>query len=129
MSKHNRNVIAAAKTWRPYDYGFTMDVFAAMLEEMLDFYTKGKGVVQADESRNEIKAQLERALRLYHQAVDFENEEFDRWEAFCKKKAADWGAIPTAEREAFQKAEARAVQAHYDAFFLYVSQHFREWWD
>ena len=74
MKKRNRNIVAAAKKWRPFDYGFTIDDFVLRLREMLKFYTDGKGVVQADESRDEIKAQLTEALRLYEEAADFEND-------------------------------------------------------
>ena len=49
MKKRNRNIVAAAKKWRPFDYGFTIDDFVLRLREMLKFYTDGKGVVQADE--------------------------------------------------------------------------------
>ena len=96
---------------------------------MLKFYTDGKGVVQADESRDQIKAQLTKALQLYEEAADFENDEFIRLDDFCAEKGLIWTAIPAAQREAFQKADAQAMQAKYDAFFLYVSHHFREWWD
>lgn len=129
MKERNQDIVAAAKKWRPFDYGFTMDMLVLQLREMLKFYTDGKGVVQADESRDQIKAQLTKALQLYKEAADFENDEFIRLDAFCAKKSLTWAAIPAAEREAFQKADAQAVQTKYDAFFLYVSHHFHEWWD
>ena len=129
MKARNPNIVAAAKKWRPFDYGFTIDMLVLQLREMLNFYTDGKGVVQADESRDEIKAQLTKALQLYEEAADFENDEFIRLDAFCTEKGLVWTAIASAEREAFQKADAQAVQAKYDTFFLYISHHFREWWD
>ena len=129
MKKRNHNIVAAAKKWRAFDYGFTIDDFILRLREMLKFYTDGKRVVQADESRDEIKAQLTKALQLYEEAADFENDEFIRLDTFCAEKSLAWTDIPAAQREAFQKADAQAMQAKYDAFFLYVSHHFREWWD
>ena len=129
MSAINNKVIIAATKWRPYDYGFTINMFVLQLREMLKFYTDGKGVVQADESCDEIKAQLAKALQLYEEAADFENNEFMRLDDFCAEKSLVWTAIPAAEREAFQKADAQAMQAKYDTFFLYVSHHFRDWWD
>lgn len=129
MKERNRNIITSAKKWRPFDYGFTIDILVLQLREMLKFYTEGKGVMQADESRDRIKEQLTEALQLYEEAADFENNEFIRLDAFCAEKGLMWSAIPVAQREAFQKADAQAVQAKYDAFFLYVSHHFREWWD
>ena len=129
MKERNRYIVAAAKKWRPFDYGFTIDMLVLQLREMLKFYTDGKGVVQANESRDEIKAQLTKALQLYEEAADFENDEFIRLDDFCAEKGLMWTAIPAAQREAFQKADAQAMQAKYDAFFLYVSHHFREWWD
>ena len=125
MKERNRNIVAAAKKWRAFDYGFTIDDFILRLREMLKFYTDGKRVVQADESRDEIKAQLTKALQLYEEAADFENDEFIRLDTFCAEKGLIWTAIPAAEREAFQKADAQAMQDKYDAFFLYVSHHFR----
>ena len=129
MSAMNNKVIIAATKWRPYDYDFTINMLVLQLREMLKFYTDGKGVVQADESRDEIKAQLTKALQLYEEAADFENDEFIRLDDFCAEKSLAWTDIPAAEREAFQKADAQAMQDKYDAFFLYVSHHFREWWD
>ena len=129
MKKRNRNIVAAAKKCRQFDYGFMIDMLILQLREMLKFYTDGKGVVQADESRDEIKAQLTKALQLYEEAADFENDEFIRLDDFCAGKGLMWTDIPAAEREAFQKADAQAMQAKYDAFFLYFSHHFRDWWD
>ena len=129
MKKRNRNIVAAAKKWRPFDYGFTIDMLVLQLREMLKLYGDGKGVVQTDESRDEIKAQLTKALQLYEEAADFENDEFIRLDTFCAEKSLAWTDIPAAEREAFQRADAQAMQDKYDAFFLYVSHHFREWWD
>ena len=117
MKKRNRNIVATAKKWRPYDYGFTINMLVLQLREMLKFYTDGKGVVQADQSRDRIKAELTEALRLYEEAVNFDDNEFEGLEAFCKETPA--------ERE----VDAREVQDRYDKFFLYVSQHFRNWWD
>ena len=117
MSAMNNKVIIAATKWRPYDYGFTINMLVLQLREMLKFYIDGKGVVQADQSRDRIKEELTEALRLYEEAVNFDDNEFDGLEGFCKES-------PT-ERE----ADAREVQERYDKFFLYVSQHFRNWWD
>ena len=113
----NNKVIIAATKWRPYDYDFTINMLVLQLREMLKFYTDGKGVVQADQSRDRIKAELTEALRLYEEAVNFDDNEFEGLEAFCNGTPA--------ERE----ADAKAVQDRYDRFFLYVSQHFRNWWD
>ena len=129
MSAMNNKVIIAATKWRPYDYGFTINMLVLQLREMLKFYTDGKGVVQADQSRDRIKKELTEALQLYEEAEDFENDEFIRLDDFCAEKGLMWTAIPAAQREAFQKADAQAMQAKYDAFFLYFSHHFREWWD
>ena len=117
MSKLNNKVIIAATKWRPYDYGFTIDMLVLQLREMLKFYTDGKGVVQADQSRDRIKEELTEALRLYEEAVSFDDNEFNGLEAFSEETPA--------ERE----ADARELQDRYDKFFLYVSQHFRNWWD
>ena len=87
------------------------------LKVIIEFYTDGKGVVQADQSRDRIKVELTEALRLYEEAVNFDDNEFEGLEAFCKEAPA--------ERE----ADAREAQERYDKFFLYVSQHFRNWWD
>ena len=117
MSKLNNKVIIAAIKWRPYDYDFTINMLVLQLREMLKFYTDGKGVVQADQSRDRIKEELTEALRLYEEAVAFDDNEFEGLEAFCKESPA--------ERE----ADAREIQDRYDKFFIYVSQHFRNWWD
>ena len=87
MKERNHDIVAAAKKWRPFDYGFTIDDFILRLREMLKFYTDGKGVVQADESCDEIKAQLTKALQLYEVAADFENDEFIRLDDFCAEKS------------------------------------------
>ena len=43
MKARNSNIVAAAKKWRPFDYGFTIDMLVLQLREMLKFYTDGKG--------------------------------------------------------------------------------------
>ena len=96
MKERNHNIVTAAKKWRPFDYGFTIDMLILQLREMLKFYTDGKGVVQADESCDQVKAQLTKALQLYEEAADFENDDFIRLDAFCAEQGLVWPEIPAA---------------------------------
>ena len=48
MKARNRYILAAAKKWRPFDYGFTIDMLVLQLREMLKLYTDGKFVAIKD---------------------------------------------------------------------------------
>ena len=52
--KKSKAIIKSAKKWMPYDYGYTMDLMSTALSEMLRYYEEGNGVMQADESAENI---------------------------------------------------------------------------
>ena len=91
------------------------------------FQALGADVTVLDYSEAQLGKEKEVALREGYEInliradmtrpLPFDDNEFDGLEGFCKES-------PT-ERE----ADAREVQERYDKFFLYVSQHFRNWWD
>ena len=121
--KKSKEIIKLAKEWRPYDYGYTLKLFVKCLEEMLKYYEDGKDVQQTDESANEIKYTLKEAVRLWKSAKEYEYSEYERREKLFNESAT------TKELKEFWDKEEKLEQEKYDDFFMYVSSHFREWWD
>lgn len=123
--RKSKAIMKSAKRWRPYDYGYTMDLIATALSEMLRYYEEDKYVVQADESAEHIRETLREAINKWNAAEAYEFSEYERFEkSFLSNSQAT-----LKDFKDFWDGEEVIEQKKYDDFFLYVSKHFREWWD
>ena len=123
--KKSKAIIKSAKKWMPYDYGYTMDLMSTALSEMLRYYEEGKYVMQADESAKHIRETLREAINKWNTAEAYEASEYDRFEESLLNNSM----ATLKDLKDFWDGEEVIEQKKYDEFFLYVSKHFREWWD
>ena len=123
--KKSKAIIKSAKKWMPYDYGYTMDLMSTALSEMLRYYEEGNGVMQADESAEHIRETLREAINKWKAAEAYEGSEYDRFEESLLNNSM----ATLKDLKDFWDGEEVIEQKKYDDFFLYVSKHFREWWD
>ena len=123
--KKYKAIIKSAKKWMPYDYGYTMDLMSTALSEMLRYYEEGNGVMQADESAEHIRETLREAINKWKAAEAYEASEYDRFEESLLNNSM----ATLKDLKDFWDGEEVIEQKKYDDFFLYVSKHFREWWD
>lgn len=123
--KKSKAIIKSAKKWMPYDYGYTMDLMSTALSEMLRYYEEGNGVMQADESAEHIRETLREAINKWNAAEAYEASEYDRFE----ESLINNSMATLKDLKDFWDGEEVIEQKKYDDFFLYVSKHFREWWD
>ena len=123
--KKSKAIIKSAKKWMPYDYGYTMDLMSTALSEMLRYYEEGNGVMQADESAEHIRETLREAINKWNAAEAYEASEYERFEESLLNNSM----ATLKDLKDFWDGEEVIEQKKYDEFFLYVSKHFREWWD
>lgn len=123
--KKSKAIIKSAKKWMPYDYGYTMDLMSTALSEMLRYYEEGNGVMQADESAEHIRETLREAINKWNAAEAYEESEYERFEESLLNNST----ATLKDLKDFWDGEEVIEQKKYDDFFLYVSKHFREWWD
>ena len=123
--KKSKAIIKSAKKWMPYDYGYTMDLMSTALSEMLRYYEEGNGVMQADESAEHIRETLREAINKWNSAEAYEASEYDRFEESLLNNSM----ATLKDLKDFWDGEEVIEQKKYDDFFLYLSKHFREWWD
>lgn len=123
--KKSKAIIKSAKKWMPYDYGYTMDLMSTALSEMLRYYEEGNGVMQADESAEHIRETLREAINKWNAAEAYEASEYDRFEESLLNNSM----ATLKDLKDFWDGEEVIEQKKYDDFFLYLSKHFREWWD
>ena len=123
--KKSKAIIKSAKKWMPYDYGYTMDLMSTALSEMLRYYEEGNGVMQADESAEHIRETRREALNKWNAAEAYEASEYDRFEESLLNNSM----ATLKDLKDFWDGEEVIEQKKYDDFFLYISKHFREWWD
>ena len=123
--KKSKAIIKSAKKWMPYDYGYTMDLMSTALSEMLRYYEEGKDVMQADESAEHIRETLREAITKWNAAEAYESSEYDRFE----ESLINNSMATLKDLKDFWDGEEVIEQKKYDDFFLYLSKHFREWWD
>ena len=123
--KKSKAIIKSAKKWMPYDYGYTMDLMSTALSEMLRYYEEGNGVMQADESAEHIRETLREAINKWNAAEAYEVSEYERFEESLLNNSM----ATLKDLKDFWDGEEVIEQKKYDDFFLYISKHFREWWD
>lgn len=123
--KKSKAIIKSAKKWMPYDYGYTMDLMSTSLSEMLRYYEEGNGVMQADESAEHIRETLREAINKWNAAEAYEASEYERFEESLLNNSM----ATLKDMKDFWDGEEVIEQKKYDDFFLYLSKHFREWWD
>ena len=123
--KKSKAIIKSAKKWMPYDYGYTMDLMSTALSEMLRYYEEGNGVMQADESAEHIRETLREAINKLNAAEAYEASEYERFEESLLNNSM----ATLKDLKDFWDGEEVIEQKKYDDFFLYLSKHFREWWD
>lgn len=123
--KKSKAIIKSAKKWMPYDYGYTMDLMSTALSEMLRYYEEGNGVMQADESAKHIRETLREAINKWNDAEAYEASEYERFEESLLNNSM----ATLKDLKDFWDGEEVIEQKKYDDFFLYLSKHFREWWD
>ena len=123
--KKSKAIIKSAKKWMPYDYGYTMDLMSTALSEMLRYYEEGNGVMQADESAEHIRETLREAINKWNAAEAYEASEYERFEESLLNNSM----ATLKDLKDFWDGEEVIEQKKYDDFFLYLSKHFREWWD
>ena len=123
--KKSKAIIKSAKKWMPYDYGYTMDLMSTALSEMLRYYEEGNGVMQADESAEHIRETLREAINKWNAAEAYEASEYERFEESLLNNSM----ATRKDLKDFWDGEEVIEQKKYDDFFLYISKHFREWWD
>ena len=123
--KKSKAIIKSAKKWMPYDYGYTMDLMSTALSEMLRYYEEGNGVMQADESSEHIRETLREAITKWNAAEAYDASEYDRFE----EPSLNHSMATLTDLKDFWDGEEVIEQKKYDDFFLYLSKHFREWWD
>ena len=123
--KKSKAIIKSAKKWMPYDYGYTMDLMSTALSEMLRYYEEGNDVMQADESAEHIRETLREAINKWNAAEAYEASEYERFEESLLNNSM----ATLKDLKDFWDGEEVIEQKKYDDFFLYISKHFREWWD
>ena len=123
--KKSKAIIKSAKKWMPYDYGYPMDLMSTALSEMLRYYEEGNGVMQADESAEHIRETLREAINKWNAAEAYEASEYERFEESLLNNSME----TLKDLKDFWDGEEVIEQKKYDDFFLYISKHFREWWD
>lgn len=123
--KKSKAIIKSAKKWMPYDYGYTTDLMSTALSEMLRYYEEGQDVMQADESADHIRETLREAINKWKAAEAYEESEYERFEESLLNNSMS----TLKDLKDFWDGEEVIEQKKYDDFFLYLSKHFREWWD
>lgn len=98
--KAKKKLIKAAKRFRPYDYGFILDLVDIALEDFEDFYSSGIYVLQVDESRCEIASSIKEARAKLSEYYDKESS-----------------------------PENDPAQKKIEEFFALLGKYIRTWWD
>ena len=157
MKKWKKKILKDAKdaSTSPWDYGFGLDMFVDYIYFMRDYYALGENVWQAEESHNEVKDSLNRAINEYeewqnchekyikiiHKSEDDYEKQLKHWlrlgyhlkeekEDNKNDILKDVSVLYFYEdiRKTYDEMRDEYIK-HRDNFFRLVSDNIENWWD
>jgi hypothetical protein len=110
--KHRKEMIRLAKEDRDFDWSYLHDLVITKIKHMYEYYSNGNNVVQTDETRIPICAQLNHILQLQDE-IDhlYDDESYTKYS--IEEATSLW------------KKESDL----YKSIYTFIGEHLEEWWD
>jgi hypothetical protein len=110
--KHRKEMIRSAKEDRDFDWSYLHDLVITKIKHMYEYYNDGNNVMQTDETRVPICAQLNHILQLQDE-IDhlYDDEKYTKYS--IEESTSLW------------KKESDL----YKSIYTFICEHLEEWWD
>lgn len=126
--EHKREIVRLAKKDADYDWSFLHNLVCRKIKNMAEFYEKGFGVAQEENSRKETLASLEGAIKII--------DRIDHcWDEYRRSVIGRVGTENLIDLELIDEERWLATKASeeeavlYKQLYEYIGEHLREWWD
>jgi hypothetical protein len=128
QKKHKKSLMYLAKRDADFDWQFLHDLVCQKIKNMREFYQKGFGVVQSEESRREVLESLDVACGMIDEICHCWDEYTEILMERCKKCSPLEVNLTDKEKELREKSSEREIELYKD-FYKYIGEHIFNWWD
>ena len=126
--EHKKALMRLVKKDADYDWSFLHDLVCCKIKNMAEFYEKGFGVAQEEQSRLRVLESINGAIKFL--------EEIDHcWDEYFNSVLYRVGPthlidieLIDEERWLATKAQEREIEL-YKNLYSYIGEHLHEWWD
>ena len=127
QKEHTKTMIKLAKEDRDFDWGYLHDLVITKIRHMYEYFSNGNNVMQTDDTRIPICAQLNHILQLQDE-VDHLYD--DMPVADWVKNADNSYTIKSSEEVAKESIARHNKESElYKSIYKFIGEHIEEWWD
>lgn len=128
QKKHKKSLVYLAKRDADFDWQFLHDLVCQKIKNMREFYQKGFGVAQSEESRKEVLASLDVACGMIDEICHCWDEYTEILMERCRTCSPLEVQLSEEEKELGRKSSEKEVQLYND-LYKYIGENLLNWWD